>query len=340
MMLPLIQPSPPAAHAPLRVAGGGLHPELEREVAADVDRPRRRVERDLHAVDVAAAVAVEAQRRAARRHRRRQDGERDAAGAGAVDHGPQPASLPPIQVAPAGHARTIPLYTRRLAVRPPPAAPARTCPGVTPRPVAAAMPCTAGRSTRTASHPAPAPSRTARCRAAARCSWVGAISVGATADAAAHRERRRPARPPGSASPGLAMTSDRVPAALGLEQRAVEVLRRVDVERRPLARLVLHVDAVQRSLPSSPGMRLQVNSTDGPFTTEPSSGEPTCGAAGFGPAGLTRAALLNGPQPSPLQAATITDACPAGTGSVTLVAPTTWRAATVSAPPPGPAGGG
>src|SRR5262245_42636807 len=48
---------------------------------------------------------------------------------------------------------------------------------------------------------------------------------------------------------------------------------------------------------------------------------------------------LYGPQPSPLHAATITDALPAGTGSVTSVA-ATCRAATVSAPPPGPAGAG
>src|SRR5512134_1034314 len=83
-------------------------------------------------------------------------------------------------------------------------------------------------------------------------------------------------------------------------------------------------------------MRLHANSTDGPLTTAPPSGEPTCGAAGFW-VGFTTDALLYGPQPSPLHAATITDACPAGTGSVTLVAPVTCRAATVRDPPPGPA---
>src|SRR5688572_12335695 len=46
-----------------------------------------------------------------------------------------------------------------------------------------------------------------------------------------------------------------------------------------------------------------------------------------------------GLQPSPLQAATSTLAAPGGTGRVTDVVET-WRAATVSAPPPGPAGGG
>ena len=46
-----------------------------------------------------------------------------------------------------------------------------------------------------------------------------------------------------------------------------------------------------------------------------------------------------GPHPSPLHAETSTVADPAGTGSVTVVAATCF-AATVSAPPPGPAGGG
>src|SRR5690606_37818468 len=66
------------------IARRGLHPPLEREAAADVDRPRRRVERDLDAIDVAAAGAEEAQRAAAARRRRARDGEVRHAGAGSV----------------------------------------------------------------------------------------------------------------------------------------------------------------------------------------------------------------------------------------------------------------
>src|SRR5690606_18867276 len=58
-----------------------------------------------------------------------------------------------------------------------------------------------------------------------------------------------------------------------------------------------------------------------------------------GPAGTTGRPPLNGPQPLPVQAATITSAAPAGTGSVSEAALYTSRAATVSAPPPGPAPG-
>src|SRR5664279_5229848 len=91
-------------------------------------------------------------------------------------------------------------------------------------------------------------------------------------------------------------------------------------------------------LPLSPGTRFQENITVGPATIDPPSGVPRLGAAGFGPAGLIPTDRLNGPHPSPLHAATMTFAIPEGTGSVTVVAETTC-AATVSAPPPGPAFG-
>src|SRR5688572_10456426 len=55
--------------------------------------------------------------------------------------------------------------------------------------------------------------------------------------------------------------------------------------------------------------------------------------------GLIGNAVEFGLQPSPLQAATTTLADPGGTGNVTEVVES-WRAATVRAPPPGPAGGG
>ena len=93
-------------------------------------------------------------------------------------------------------------------------------------------------------------------------------------------------------------------------------------------------------LPLSPGTRLQVNSTVGPLTTEPPSGWPNCGALGFGPVGVIERAELNGPQPLPVHAATSTLAAPDGTGSPETLVPTISRAATASAPPPGPAGGG
>src|SRR5262245_66286292 len=86
-------------------------------------------------------------------------------------------------------------------------------------------------------------------------------------------------------------------------------------------------------------MRDHVNRIEGPLTTEPSNGEPICGALGFGPVGTTTEAGEYGPQPSPLHAATITDARPAGTGSVRVV-PLTCFEATVSAPPPGAHGDG
>ena len=63
------------------------------------------------------------------------------------------------------------------------------------------------------------------------------------------------------------------------------------------------------------------------------------GGIGFGPAAVMASPVPYGPHPSPLHAATNTVAAPAGTGSVTVVADT-CLAATVSAPPPGPAGGG
>jgi hypothetical protein len=93
-------------------------------------------------------------------------------------------------------------------------------------------------------------------------------------------------------------------------------------------------------LPLSPGTRLQVNSTVGPLTTEPPSGWPIWGAVGFAPPPGMAAGELNGPQPLPLHAPTSTLAPPVGISSAAMLVPTTSRAATASAPPPGPAGGG
>jgi hypothetical protein len=62
------------------------------------------------------------------------------------------------------------------------------------------------------------------------------------------------------------------------------------------------------------------------------------GCEGFGPDAVIPYSD-DGPHPSPLHADTTTVADPAGTGNVTVVAETCF-AATVSAPPPGPAGGG
>src|SRR5512139_3175112 len=86
-------------------------------------------------------------------------------------------------------------------------------------------------------------------------------------------------------------------------------------------------------------MRFQVKSTVGPATVEPASGVPRFGTFGLRLAGLTAAEGLYGPQPLPVQAATMTLAAPTGTSSV-VVRPITSRAATASAPPPGPAGAG
>src|SRR5688572_6521939 len=86
-------------------------------------------------------------------------------------------------------------------------------------------------------------------------------------------------------------------------------------------------------------MRFQVRSVVGPATTVPSMGWPRFATVSVFALGLMGKAVEFGPQPSPLQAATRTLAAPGGTGRVTDVAET-WRAATVSAPPPGPAGGG
>src|SRR5687767_1671427 len=91
--------------------------------------------------------------------------------------------------------------------------------------------------------------------------------------------------------------------------------------------------------PVSPAIRFQVRSAVGPATTVPSIGVPRAAVDGLGPAGLMAKGALFGPHPSPLQAATSTLAAPAGTGSVTDVVES-CRAATVRAPPPGPAGGG
>jgi len=79
-------------------------------------------------------------------------------------------------------------------------------------------------------------------------------------------------------------------------------------------------------------------STVGPDTTVPTIGVPRFGSAGFGPAAVM-SCVAYGPHPSPLHADRKTVAFPPGTGSVTVVVDT-CRAATASAPPPGPAGGG
>src|SRR5688572_10580173 len=86
-------------------------------------------------------------------------------------------------------------------------------------------------------------------------------------------------------------------------------------------------------------MRFQVRRAVGPSTTVPSMGVPRLATVSVSAVGLIACGALSGPHPSPLQARTTTLAAPGGTGRVAEVADT-WRAATVSAPPPGPAGGG
>src|SRR5687767_4193884 len=92
-------------------------------------------------------------------------------------------------------------------------------------------------------------------------------------------------------------------------------------------------------LPLSLATRFQVRSAVGPSTTMPSMGVPRFAAVSVFAVGSIAKGEEFGPQPSPLQAATSTLAPPGGTGTVTDMVET-WRAATVSAPPPGPAGGG
>src|SRR5688572_5598145 len=86
-------------------------------------------------------------------------------------------------------------------------------------------------------------------------------------------------------------------------------------------------------------MRFQLRIVDGPRTTVWATGVPMFGAGGLGPSGAIDRGALRGPQPSPLQAATTTPATPEGTARLTRVE-AVRTAATVSAPPPGPAGGG
>src|SRR5688500_5386228 len=92
-------------------------------------------------------------------------------------------------------------------------------------------------------------------------------------------------------------------------------------------------------LPVSLAMRFQVRSVVGPATTVPSMGWPRFATVSVDAVGSMAKGAELGLQPSPLQAATTTLADPGGTGSVTEGLEI-CRAATVRAPPPGPAGGG
>jgi hypothetical protein len=47
------------------IAGKRLEPEFDGEIAADIDRTRRRIERDHHAVNTIASCAIEAERKVA-----------------------------------------------------------------------------------------------------------------------------------------------------------------------------------------------------------------------------------------------------------------------------------
>ena len=92
-------------------------------------------------------------------------------------------------------------------------------------------------------------------------------------------------------------------------------------------------------LPLSPGMRFQVKSTVGPSTTEPPSGVPRLRRRSDSePLDVDRRRAAERPAAVAGAGRAMTLAAPFGTGR-TVVVPTTSRAATVRAPPPGPPDG-